>query len=72
MSEPRVGVLGLRRDPPELSDDVRMLRAFSDAVTGKAKSALDVRFGVSCSLVGVYALESLRRGSAEVALPKFD
>ncbi len=56
-------------DPPDVPDDVRMLRVFADAVTGGAPPALDVRFGVSCSLVGVYALESLRRGSAQVELP---
>ncbi len=59
-------------DPPDVPDDVRMLRAFADGVTGAAKPMLDVRFGVACSLVGVFGLESLRRSSAEVALPKFD
>jgi predicted dehydrogenase len=58
-------------DPPDVPDDLRMLRAFADAVTGAAPTSLDVRFGVACSLVGVYALESLRRGSAEVGLPNF-
>lgn len=58
-------------DPPDVPDDVRMLRAFAEAVTGRTKPALDARFGVACSLVGVYALESLRRGSAQVELPNF-
>jgi predicted dehydrogenase len=57
-------------DPPDVPDDLRMLRVFADAVTGRAAPVLDARFGVACSLVGVYALESLCRGSAEVALPK--
>jgi predicted dehydrogenase len=56
-------------DPPDVPDDLRMLRAFAEAVTLGARPALDVRFAVACSLVGVYALESLRRGSAPVALP---
>jgi predicted dehydrogenase len=58
-------------DPPDVPDDLRMLRAFADALTGAAKPRLDVRFGVSCSLVGVYALESLRVGSARVEMPNF-
>jgi predicted dehydrogenase len=58
-------------EPPPLKDDVRMLRAFADAIRRGVPPRQDARFAVACSLAGVSGLESLRRGSAPVPIPIF-